>query len=311
MIYDVLDERFRACARGDRQLETLHQGSRWAEGPVWVPAGRYLLWSDIPNDRLLRWDETTGVTGVFRSPAGFPNGNTLDAHGRLVTCEQGNRRVTRTEHDGSVTVVADRFEGHRLNSPNDAAVRSDGTLFFSDPDYGILDDYEGNRGESEIGGCHVYRVDAATGAVTVAAEGFTSPNGLVFSPDESRLYVSDSGANRVRSFAVDAAGVLSDDRLFAKCSAGNFDNIRFDTAGRLWVAAIGDGVHCYDGDGTLLGKIRVPEPVANITFGGSRRNCLFIAATTSIYALLTSVTGAVRPSAVTAVTGPPATGGSR
>lgn len=302
MIYEILDERFRACSRGDRQLQTLYQGCRWAEGPVYFPAGRYLLWSDIPNDRLLRWDETTGATGVFRSPAGYPNGNTVDTSGRLITCEQGNRRVTRTEYDGSITVLADRFGGLKLNSPNDAAVRSDGTIFFSDPEYGILDDYEGHRAVSEIGACNVYRIDGDTGSVTLAAGGFSAPNGLAFAPDEEFLYVSDSGANQIRAFAITDSGALTGDRLFASCPTGNFDNIRLDTAGRVWAGAIDDGVHCYDPDGTLLGKIRVPEPVANITFGGRRGNCLFIAATTSIYALLTSVTGLTRSPTVSTVT---------
>ncbi|WP_309055813.1 SMP-30/gluconolactonase/LRE family protein, partial [Streptomyces sp.] len=164
-VYEILDDRFRTgrCHAGDSRLEVLYEGCRWAEGPVYVPAGRYLLWSDIPNDRLLRWDETTGTVGVFRSPAGHPNGNTLDREGRLVTSEQGNRRVTRTEHDGSITVIADRFQGKRFNSPNDAVVRSDGSIWFSDPDFGITSDYEGHRAESEIGACNVYRVDPASG----------------------------------------------------------------------------------------------------------------------------------------------------
>ncbi|RKS73764.1 gluconolactonase [Motilibacter peucedani] len=295
MLYEVLDERFADCARGDKQLETVYTGCRWAEGPVWFPAGRYLLWSDIPNDRLLRWDEATGTVGVFRSPAGFPNGNTIDHHGRLVSAEQGNRRVTRTEHDGSVTVLAERFEGRRLNSPNDVIVRSDGTIFFSDPVYGILSDYEGNRGESEIGASNVYRIDPATGAVSLAADGFDNPNGLVLTPDESQLFVSDSGANLIRAFSVADDGTLADDRLFATGPAdGGFDNIRLDDAGRLWAAASADGVHCYDPDGTLLGRILVPEVVGNITFGGQRRNRMFMAATTSIYSLVMSVTGAPR-----------------
>lgn len=292
-LYEVLDERFRSgrCALGDRQLETLHRGSRWAEGPLYLPAARSLVWSDIPNDRLLRWDETTGQVGVFRSPAGHPNGNTLDGQGRLVTCEQGNRRVTRTEHDGSVTVLADRFQGRRLNSPNDAAVRSDGSVWFSDPEFGIASDYEGHRAESEIGARNVYRIDPASGEVRLVADGFSGPNGLVFSPDESRLLVSDSVANHIRAFTVRDDGTLDEEGLFASCSLGNFDNIRFDDAGRLWAAAMEGGVHCYHPDGTLLGRLLVPETVANIRFGGPRRNRLFIAGTTTIYSLMMSVTG--------------------
>ncbi|MGW0916298.1 SMP-30/gluconolactonase/LRE family protein [Streptomyces sp. NPDC002784] len=293
-LYEILDERFRTgrCHAGDSKLETLYEGCRWAEGPVYVPAGRYLLWSDIPNDRLLRWDETTGTVGVFRSPAGHPNGNTLDGEGRLITCEQGNRRVTRTEHDGSVTVLADRFRGKRFNSPNDAAVRSDGSIWFSDPDFGITSDYEGNRAESEIGACNVYRLDPASGEVRLVADGFAGPNGLVFSLDERRLFVSDSRANHIRVFDVRDDGTLSGGDVFAECRTGNFDNIRFDDGGRLWAAAMDGGMHCYDPDGTLLGRLLIPDVVANIRFGGARRNRLFIAADTALYSLVMGVTGA-------------------
>jgi gluconolactonase len=293
VVYEVLDERFSTgvCDAGDQRLETLHEGSRWAEGPLYVPAGRYLLWSDIPNDRLLRWDETTGTVGVFRSPAGHPNGNTLDGQGRLITCEQGNRRVTRTEHDGSRTVIAERFGGKRLNSPNDAAVKSDGSIWFSDPDFGIVSDYEGHRAESEIGACNVYRADPVTGEVRLVADGFRGPNGLVFSADERRLFVSDSRAGHIRVFDVRDDGTLSDGETFATSERSGFDNIRLDDRGRLWAAALDDGVHAYDPDGTLLGRIRVPQRVANIRFGGPRRNRLFIAASTTLYSLVMSVTG--------------------
>jgi gluconolactonase len=292
-LYEILDERFRTgrCHVGDSRLETLFEGCRWAEGPVYVPAGRYLVWSDIPNDRLLRFDETTGAVGVFRSPAGHPNGNTLDGEGRLVTCEQGNRRVTRTEHDGSITVIADNFQGKRLNSPNDAAVRSDGSIWFSDPDFGITTDYEGHRADSEIGACNVYRVDPHTGDVRLVADGFEGPNGLVFSADERRLYVSDSRANHIRVFDVRDDGRLSGGEVFAACTIGNFDNIRFDDGGRLWAAAMDGGVHCYDPDGTLLGRLLVPDIVANIRFGGAKRNRMFIAADTTLYSIVTGVTG--------------------
>ncbi|MFF9274595.1 SMP-30/gluconolactonase/LRE family protein [Streptomyces griseosporeus] len=292
-LYETLDERFRTgrCTAGDSRLEVLYEGCRWAEGPLYVPAGRYLVWSDIPNDRLLRWDETTGAVGVFRAQAGHPNGNTLDTEGRLVTCEQGNRRVTRTEHDGSVTVLADRYRGKRLNSPNDAAVKSDGAVYFSDPDFGITSDYEGYRAESEIGACNVYRIDPGSGEVRLVADGFQGPNGLVFSPDERRLYVSDSRANHIRVFDVRDDGTLGDAGVFAECKTGRFDNIRFDDEGRLWAAAMDGGVHCYDPDGTLLGRLLVPDVVANIRFGGAKRNRLFIAADTTLYSLVTGVTG--------------------
>lgn len=189
--FQVLDSRFLGCD-GDFVVERLHTGSRKSEGPAWFAAGRYLVWSDIPNNRLLRWDETTGAVGVFREPSGHANGNTVDREGRLVTCEQGRRRVTRTEHDGSVTVLADRYRGQRLNSPNDVAVRGDGSIWFTDPSYGIDTDYEGHASPSELAGCFVFRVDPATETVTVVADDFVRPNGLAFSPDESRLFIADT-----------------------------------------------------------------------------------------------------------------------
>ncbi|MFJ9588280.1 SMP-30/gluconolactonase/LRE family protein [Streptomyces acidicola] len=295
-LYEVLDERFLTgrCANGDARLERLHSDCRWAEGPLYLPAWRQLIWSDIPNDRLLRWDETTGVIGVFRSPAGHVNGNTLDREGRLVSCEQGNRRVTRTEHDGRLTVLADRFEGKRLNSPNDAVVRSDGSVWFTDPDFGITSDYEGHRAESEIGTCDVYRIDPVTGGVHRVADGFGGPNGLVFSPDEMQLYVADTKAGQIRVFDVQDDRSLSQGRVFAERADDGFDNIRCDDQGRLWAAAFDDGVHCYHPDGTLIGKLHVPEPVSNIAFGGPKNNRLFITATTSLYSLMMSVTGLPR-----------------
>ncbi len=294
-LYEILDERFRTgrCTNGDARLERLYSDCRWAEGPLYLPAWRQLVWSDIPNDRLLRWDEATGTVGVFRSPAGHVNGNTLDGAGRLVSCEQGNRRVTRTEHDGRITVLADRFEGKRFNSPNDAVVRSDGSIWFTDPDFGITSDYEGHRAESELGSCDVYRIDPATGEVRRVADGFGGPNGIVFSPDERELYVADTRARHIRAFEVSEDGRLGKDRVFAE-HAGGFDNIRFDDQGRLWVAAFYDGVHCYDPDGTLLGRLLVPEPVSNITFGGPKNNRMFLTATSSLYSLVTSVTGLPR-----------------
>ncbi|MFE2588152.1 SMP-30/gluconolactonase/LRE family protein [Streptomyces anthocyanicus] len=295
--YEILDDRFRTgrCANGDNRLEVLYDGCRWAEGPLYLPAWRQLVWSDIPNDRILRWDEATGSVGVFRAPAGHSNGNTLDRQGRLVTCEQGNRRVTRTEPDGRVTVLAERFDGRRLNSPNDSVVRSDGTIWFSDPDFGITSDYEGHRAESEIGACNVYRIDPVSGQVRLAADGFDGPNGVILTPDERRLFVSDSRAARIHAFDIREDGTLSDGKVFAEVRGDvHFDNIRFDDEGRLWAAALHDGVHCYDPDGTLIGRLRVPEPVSNIAFGGPKNNRLFITATTSLYSLVMSVTGAPR-----------------
>ncbi|HVC81229.1 MAG TPA: SMP-30/gluconolactonase/LRE family protein [Chloroflexota bacterium] len=297
-IFEILDERFRHCVKGSARVEKLYEGCRWAEGPAYFPAGRYLVWSDIPNDRMLRWDEMTGMVGAFRQPAGYANGNTVDRAGRLVTCEHGNRRVTRTEHDGSITVIADRFEGKRFNSPNDVVVKSDQSIWFTDPSYGIDSDYEGHRGESEIGACHVYRVDPRSGACRIVADDFVRPNGLAFSPDERRLYIADTGASHmpngprhIRVFAVAEDGALSGGDVFATCTAGSFDGFRLDDAGRIWTSA-GDGVHCYHPDGSLIGKICIPEPVANVVFGGPKRNRLFICATTSLYSILLPVNGA-------------------
>ena len=297
-LFEVLDSRFGACFNGNARLDHLYTGCRWAEGPAYFPAGRYLVWSDIPNDRQLRWDETTGAVGVFRQPAGYSNGNTVDRQGRLISCEHGNRRVTRTEHDGSLTVIAERFEGKRLNSPNDAVVSSDGAIWFTDPTYGIDSDYEGHRAQSEIGACYVYRIDPRDGACRVAADDFVRPNGLAFSPDERLLYIADTGASHVpdgprhiRVFNVGEGGMLTGGSVFATSTAGFFDGLRLDTMGRIWTSAA-DGVHCYDPDGTLLGKIHVPETVANVVFGGPKRNRLFICGTTSLYAVMLPVNGA-------------------
>ncbi len=290
--FEVLDDRFAGC-RGDSRIERLYDGCRWAEGPVYVPAGRYVVWSDIPNDRMLRWDEMTGNVGEFRQPAGHSNGNTLDREGRLVTCEHGNRRVSRTEHDGSISVLAEHFDGKRLNSPNDVIVRSDGSIWFTDPAYGIDSDYEGHRAASEIGACNVYRIDPATGDVAVVADDFDRPNGLAFSLDESQIYIADTRHNHIRVFDVNGAGPLGAGEVFAECTAGHFDGFRLDDTGRLW-AGVGDGVHCFDPDGTLIGKLHLPEDAANLTFGGLARNRLFITATTSLYSIRINVNGAAR-----------------
>jgi gluconolactonase len=289
--FEVLDERFGAVG-GDDKVEILHTGTRWAEGPVYFPAGRFLVWSDIPNDRLLRWDEATGAVGVFRSPAGHVNGNTLDREGRLVSCEQGNRRVTRTEHDGSITVIADRWQGRRLNSPNDVVVRSDGSIWFTDPPYGILSNYEGVAAEQEIDGCHVYRADPVTGEVRIVADDFVRPNGLAFSLDERRLYVADTRARQLRVFEVGDDGTLGGGKVFAEGGEqDNYDGLRLDDTGRVWIAA-GKAVLCYDPDGTLIGRLKLPEFTANLVFGGLKRNRMFITASSSLYSLMTNVTGA-------------------
>lgn len=294
----TLDERFQRLVISTARLEKLYEGCRWAEGPAYFPAGRYLIWSDIPNDRMLRYDEASGAVSVFRHPAGYSNGNTVDRQGRLISCEHGNRRVSRTEHDGAITVIASHYQGKRLNSPNDAVVKSDGSIWFTDPAYGIDSDYEGHKAESEIGACNVYRIDPHSGEIGIVADDFVRPNGIAFSPDERRLYVADTGATHIkdgprhiRVFDVSEGGRLSGGKVFATSTAGLFDGLRLDEAGRIWTSA-GDGVHCYDSDGTLLGKILVPEAVANVVFGGVKRNRLYICGTTSLYAIMLPVNGA-------------------
>jgi gluconolactonase len=293
---EILDARFERCVRPGAPIERLADGCKWAEGPAYLDGG--VVWSDIPNNRMLRWDEATGAVSVFRAPSDFANGNTLDPQGHLVTCEHGTRRVTRTEADGSITVLADRFDGKRLNSPNDVVVRSDGSVWFTDPSYGIDSDEEGYQAESEIGACHVYRVDPDSGEVRIAADDFVMPNGLAFSVDERRLYVSDTGATKIeggpahiRVFDVGDDGSLSGGEVFATSTAGLFDGFRFDTDGRLWTSA-GDGVHCLDPDGTLIGKVRLSEETANVVFGGPARDRLFMTATSSLYAVAVAVRGA-------------------
>jgi gluconolactonase len=290
---EVIDERFRGL-KGDKWMERVYTGGRWTEGPAYFPAGRYLLFSDIPNDRMLRCDELTGAVGVFRAPAGYSNGNTVDRQGRLVSCEHGHRRVTRTEHDGSVTVLTDRYDAKRLNSPNDLVEHSDRSIWFTDPAYGIDSDYEGHTAVSEIGACNVYRADPSTGETAVVADDFARPNGLAFSADERQLYIVDTHHKHIRRFDVEDEVRLTGGEVFATCDAGSFDGVRLDDAGRIWAAAH-DGLHCFDPDGTLLGKLHIPEIVSNLTFGGPKRNDLFITATSSVYSLRLNLCGAHYP----------------
>ncbi|MEO0745126.1 MAG: SMP-30/gluconolactonase/LRE family protein [Pseudomonadota bacterium] len=294
--FEVIDPTFEACFVGHARVERLWTGARWSEGPVWFAAGRYLLWSDIPNNRMMRWDETDGSVSVYRQPSNNTNGHTVDRQGRLVSCEHLGRRVTRTEHDGSVTVIADSYEGKRLNSPNDVVVKSDGSIWFTDPSYGILMDYEGARAESEIGACHVYRV-SPEGEISIAADDYLKPNGLAFSPDESLLYIADTGATHaengprhIRRHSVAPDGTLSGGEVFADCTEGLFDGFRCDTDGRIWTSAA-DGVHCLDTTGKLIGKVHIPELVANVCFGGPKLNRLFICGTTSLYSVFLNVNG--------------------
>lgn len=299
-VHEIIDARFRDLIIGSAQLERLYSGCRWAEGPVWFRDGDYLVWSDIPNRRMMRY-LPDGSVSVFRADSNFSNGNTRDRQGRLVSCEHGSRRVTRTEYDGTITVLADRFEGKRLNSPNDVVVHSNGSVWFTDPTYGILTDYEGFKAEPEQQTHNVYRVDPNTGALTAVITDFLQPNGLAFSPDEKRLYVADSGSSHkldhprvIRVFDVVDGRTLVNGREFCTLASGIPDGMRVDVNGNVWTSG-GPAVHCYAPDGTLLGRVHVPEGVANLTFGGPRGNRLFITATTSVYATYLAVNGAQMP----------------
>jgi gluconolactonase len=297
--FEIHDKRFLYLILGNTWVERLYTGSLWAEGPVYFADGDYLLWSDIPNNRMLRW--AGGRVSVFRNFSNNSNGNTRDRLGRLITCEHAGRRLTRTEPDGTITVLVDQFEGKKLNSPNDVVVKSDNTIWFTDPPYGILADYEGQTAEGEYGGAHVFRFNPATRALEVVADDFNKPNGIAFSPDERILYVVDTGLSHtlegehhIRAFSLDQEGRVSGGSIFVEISPGLADGLRVDVRGNVWTSA-GDGVHCYSPDGCLLGKILIQEPVSNLTFGGPKRNRLFITATTSLYAVYVGTTGAQRP----------------
>ncbi|MEZ2126484.1 MULTISPECIES: SMP-30/gluconolactonase/LRE family protein [unclassified Sinorhizobium] len=299
-VYEIHDERFRKLIISSAALEGLYTGCRWAEGPVWFADANCLIWSDIPNQRMLRW-APDGSVSTFRSPSNFVNGNTRDRQGRLVSCEHGGRRVIRTEVDGSITVLADSYKGKRLNSPNDVVVRSDGTIWFTDPTYGILHDYEGYKSEPEQPTRNVYRLDPEGGEIDAVVDDFLQPNGLAFSPNETKLYIADSGSSddgttprHIRVFDVIDGRQLANGRVFCTLDNGIPDGFRLDTDGRVWTSA-GDGVHCFSPQGELLGKIKVPQTVANVTFGGPRRNRLFIAATQSLYSIYVKATGAQYP----------------
>jgi len=298
--FEILDRRYRDYIPGNSLLEKLWSGARWVEGPVYFADLDCLLFSDIPNNRILRWAEGAPV-GIFRYPSNYANGNTRDRQGRLVSCEHGGRRVTRTEYDGSITVLADRYRGKRLNSPNDVAVKSDGSVWFTDPPYGIQTDYEGYKAEQELEGCYVFHWDPANGELSVVADDFNRPNGLAFSPDESILYVSDTGRTdkaggppHIRAFTVKDGLKLTGGRVFADMTKHRSDGFRLDTGGNIWTSA-GSAVHCYTPQGELILKIRLPEAVSNLTFGGPKRNRLFITAHTSLYSIFVGVNGLQRP----------------
>ena len=299
MEFKAFDPRFNALILPPAHLDKLWTGGRWTEGPVWFGDSRTLLFSDIPNDRMLQWVEGLGVR-EFRGEGrcNYSNGNTRDRQGRLVTCEHGTRRVTRTELDGRITVLAERYQGKRLNSPNDVVVKKDGSVWFTDPSYGILNDYEGFAAEPEIGACNVYRLDASDGTLTVVADDFVRPNGLAFSPDEKTLYIADSsvthdprGNHHIRAFDVVDGRRLANGRIFASITPGFPDGIRCDVQGNVWSSSA-EGLQVYAPDGDHLGKIHVPEHVSNLVFGGPKKNRLFITATTSLYALYVGVNGA-------------------
>ena len=303
---EILDPRFKNYAIGNSAVERLWTGCRWAEGPVWFGDGRYLLWSDIPNNRILRWTEETGEVSVYRSPSNNSNGNTRDKQGRLITCEHGARRVTRTEHDGTITVLMDRFEGKRLNAPNDVVVHEDGHVWFTDPGYGIILNYEGHRAAFELP-TNVYRLNPDTGEATVVAGELEKPNGLCFSPDYSRLYLVDTGASHkpdhsrhIRVYDVVEGSSLANGRDFCDMAPGTSDGIRCDIDGNLWASAGWggegfDGVHVFSPDGGLIGRIHLPEVCANLCFGGVKKNRLFMAGSQSLYSLYVETQGAQTP----------------
>jgi gluconolactonase len=293
----VLDPRFEDRRLDNAAVERIATGYRWVEGPVWFGDHRCLLWSDIPSDRMLRWEEQTGEVSVFRSPSNHANGHTRDRQGRLVSCEHLTRRVTRTEHDGSITVLADAVDGKPLNAPNDVVVASDGSVWFTDPGYGILSDYEGRRAPFELPTA-VYRLDPGHGQPEPVIQDLERPNGLCFAPGESLLYVVDSGSTprAIHVYEV-AGGRVGPGRRFADMTPGSSDGIRCDTKGNLWAAAGGggdgyDGVHVFAPDGALIGQVVLPESCANLCFGGAAGNRLFMAASRSVYALYVNATGA-------------------
>lgn len=293
--FQIIDPQFGTFVMFNAPVEKLCTGFRWAEGPVWFGDADCLLFSDIPNNRIMRWSESTGLS-VYRQPANFTNGHTRDRQGRLISCEHGSRSITRTEYDGTITTLASSYDGKRLNSPNDIVVKSDGTIWFTDPHYGIVTDYEGHRAEQELP-CHVYRFDPTTGALDIMEDSFQCPNGLCFSPDEKRLYIADTGtfgsdnpAQHIRMFDVAEDGTLSGGHIFHTIDEGVADGMRVDTDGLLWSSAA-DGVHCISLEGHLMGKILVPEIVSNICFGGRANARLFITGTTSVYSVFLNRNG--------------------
>jgi gluconolactonase len=295
----ILDPSFAKYRINSAKVESIASDMRWCEGPVWFGDGRYLLWSDIPNNRIVRWDEETGTVSLFRKPSNFANGNTRDRQGRLLTCEHDTRRVTRTEYDGAITVIADRFDGKPLNSPNDIVCKSDGSIWFSDPPFGILGFYEGHKEDPQLP-TNVYRWDPLSKELSVVAGDINRPNGLAFSPDESKLYIIEAGtAPRViRVYDVTEGGkkITNSHTLITAEEKGTPDGMRIDVDGNLWCGwGMGveglDGVSIFNPDGRLIGRIDLPERCANLCFGGRHRNRLFMAASTSVYSLFVNTQG--------------------
>ena len=290
----AVDNRFRKYMIGNTPIRRLHTGTLWAEGPAWNGIGRYLVWSDIPNNVQMRWLEEDGRVTVFRNPSGYSNGNTFDFEGRELSCEHGGRRVARYEPNGTITTIADKFQGKRLNSPNDIVVHPDGGVWFTDPTYGIQGNYEGFQAQSELKPA-VYRADPKTGQLDKVSDEADQPNGICFSPDYKKLYVADTGMGETRVYDIDGKA-LRNGKRFVKLEAGpgvpsSADGIRCDVDGNLWCGAR-PGVQIVAPDGTRIGMIRLPENCANISFGGTKRNRLFMAASQSLYAVYVGTTGA-------------------
>jgi gluconolactonase len=297
----IIDPSFAKYRLASAKVEKIASGFRWAEGPVWFGDGRYLLWSDIPNNRIMRWDEETGAVGVFRQPSNFANGNARDRQGRLLSCEHLTRRITRTEYDGSITVIADKFEGKPLNSPNDIGCKSDGSIWFSDPPFGVLGYYEGEIAKPELP-TNVYRWDPQTKQLAVVAGDINRPNGLAFSPDESILYIIEAGVSPrvIRAYDVTQNGTrIANPRTHITAETnGTPDGMRIDVDGNIWcgwgMGAEGlDGVAIFNPAGKLIGRVDLPERCANLCFGGLHRNRLLMASSTSVYSLFVNTQGAV------------------
>ena len=302
--YEILSNAFKTLINPNARLRKLGDGYLWAEGTTWVPdsaeaGGGYLLWSDIPNDRMLRWSESDGTT-IFRQPCGYTNGHTLDRENRLVSAEHGGRRISRTEHDGTVVNLVDNYEGKKLNSPNDLVVKSDGSIWFTDPPYGILSDRQGHKADSELGGNYVFRLWPDTGTIEIMIDDFDMPNGIAFSPDESILYVADTGYEldspgaSIHAFDASSSGTLSNHRIYAKPTPGKSDGFRVDTHGNVWTSA-GDSVQVFNPAGGLLGKILTPDRNANLDFGGPNGTTLFIGVNAEAYSIEVNAQRATRP----------------